>query len=105
MLRDFLKEGSIITLASVATKGVSLLLIPFYSAYFSTTDYGILDTLTVFGGFVNAILSLQIGQGVGRYLADEKLSELEKKKISSTGINLIMLFYLLGTGILLATAG
>jgi O-antigen/teichoic acid export membrane protein len=104
MLRDFLKEGSIITLASVATKGVSLLLIPFYSAYFSTTDYGILDTLTVFGGFVNAILSLQIGQGVGRYLADERLSEEEKKKISSTGINLIILFYLAGTGILIATA-
>lgn len=104
MLRDFLKEGTIYTLANLATKGVSLLLIPFYTAYFSPADYGVLDILVVFSGFVNAIISLQIGQGVGRYLADEKLSELQRQKIGSTGINLIIILYTLATIILWLTA-
>lgn len=104
MLRDLIKEGSIYTLANIATKGVSLLLVPFYTAYFAPADYGVMDVLAVFSGFVNVILSMQIGQGVGRYLADEKLSETQKHRIGSTGINLIILFYVIGTIFLFLTA-
>lgn len=105
MLRDFFKEGVIYTFANLVTKGVSLLLIPFYTAYFLPSDYGVLDLLTVFTAFVNAVFSLQIGQGASRYLADQHLNEDEKKKIGSTAMNLVVLTYLLATLLLFITAG
>lgn len=103
MIRQFLKEGSIYSLANMATKVVSLLLIPFYTFHFSTSDYGVLDYFVVFNSLFHAVVSLQIGQGVARYLGDPDLSELEKKKIVSTGTYLFLLLYLVFTGILYLT--
>lgn len=105
MIRQFLKEGSIYTLSNIATKGVSLLLIPFYTSYFSPADYGVLDYLSVFTSLINLFVGLEIGQGVSRYLGDPKLSELERKKIGSTGINMVVLLYFLSmVGMLLTTS-
>ena len=85
MLRDLLKEGGLYTLASLATKGVSLLLIPFYSDYFTTAEYGILALLAASGALSAAIFSFQIYQGVGRFISDNSLSEKDQKKIGSSG--------------------
>lgn len=103
MIQQFLKEGSIYTLSNFATKGISLLLIPFYTAYFSPADYGILDYLSVLSGVINAVFSLQIAQGVSRYLGDDALSELEKRKLGATGINAIFTVYSLTAVFLLLT--
>ena len=103
MIQQFLKEGSIYTLSNFATKGISLLLIPFYTAYFSPADYGILDYLSVLSGVINAIFSLQIAQGISRYLGDDSLSELEKRKLGATGINAVFVVYFLTTAFLLLT--
>lgn len=94
MIQQFIKEGSIYSISTIATKGISLLLIPFYTTYFSPADYGVLDLLVVFSGIVNAIVSLQIGQATARFLADGNLSELEKKRIGSTGITALVWLYL-----------
>ena len=95
MIQQFIKEGSIYSISTIATKGISLLLIPFYTTYFSPADYGVLDLLVVFSGIVNAIVSLQIGQATSRFLADGNLSELEKKRIGSTGITALVWLYLI----------
>ena len=95
MLRDLLKEGGLYTIANFLTKGISLLLIPFYTAYFSPSDYGIIDMLTVFGAFFNAIISLQLGQGLGRYVGDAKIHDIKKIKFASSAINLTILSYIL----------
>lgn len=101
MIRQFIKEGSIYSISTFATKGISLLLIPFYTAYFSPADYGVLDLLVVFSGIVNAIVSLQIGQATARFLADGKLSELERKRIGSTGITALVGLYFIALILLL----
>ena len=95
MLKDLLKEGGLYTIANFLTKGISLLLIPFYTAYFSPSDYGIIDILVVFGAFFNAIISLQLGQGLGRYVGDAKIHDHKKVKFASTAINLTILSYAL----------
>lgn len=95
MLRDLLKEGGLYTLANLLTKGVSLLLIPFYTAYFTTTDYGIIDVLSVFGAVLTTIFSLQLNQGLGRYVADKDEKESAKKKIASSSILVVTLIYIL----------
>ena len=94
MLKDLIKEGGLYTVANFLTKGVSLLLIPFYTAYFTPSDYGVIDILVVFGAFFNAIISLQLGQGLGRYVGDTQIHTQKKIRFASTAINLTMLSYL-----------
>ena len=94
MLRDLIKEGGLYTVANLLTKGLSLLLIPFYTTYFSPADYGIIDILVVFGAFFNAVISLQLSQGLGRYVGEDKISDVAKIKFASTAILFNILGYL-----------
>jgi len=94
MLKDLLKEGGLYTLANLLTKGVSLLLIPFYTAYFTTGDYGIIDVISVFGAMLTTVVSLQLNQGMGRYVAESEVSSLNKKKYASTAILVVALLYI-----------
>ncbi len=93
MLRDLLKEGGLYTLANLATKGVSLLLIPFYSDYFTTAEYGILALLGISGALMTAIFSFQIYQGVSRYISEKKNTLVEQQKIGSSGLFFTIISY------------
>jgi O-antigen/teichoic acid export membrane protein len=84
MLKDLLKEGGLYTLANLLTKGISLLLIPFYTAYFTPSDYGLYDILSVFGVFAGNIFSLQLNQGLARFVAEPTKTEKEKIEYAST---------------------
>jgi len=93
MLRDLIKEGGLYTLANLVTKGVSLLLIPFYSDYFTQAEYGILAMLGIAGALTAAIFSFQIYQGVGRFIAEKNQTHQEKQQIGSTGFWFTFLSY------------
>ncbi len=95
MLRDLLKEGGLYTIASFITKGLSLLLLPFYTAYFVASDYGIIEMMTVFGGVFNAIASFSLYQGVSRYLGEPSLAQAKKIKIASTAIIFVTISYII----------
>ncbi len=96
MLKDLLKEGGLYTLANFLTKGISLLLIPFYTAYFTPSDYGLYDILTVFGAFAANIFSLQLNQGLARFVAEPTNSENKKIEYASTAfVTYLLLFILL----------
>ncbi len=93
MLRDLIKEGGLYTLANLLTKGVSLLLIPFYSDYFTQAEYGILAMLGIAGALSAAVFSFQIYQGVGRFIAQKDITLGEQQKIGSTGFWFTVLSY------------
>jgi len=86
MLKDLLKEGGLYTIANLLTKGVSLMLIPFYTSYFTTSDYGVIDILALFGSFVINVLILQLNRGLSRHVAEPKLEKSEKIVYASTAI-------------------
>ncbi|MDX1349625.1 MAG: oligosaccharide flippase family protein [Putridiphycobacter sp.] len=95
MLRDLLKDGGLYTLANMLTKGIGLLLIPFYSSYFTQAEYGILAMLGIVGAMSAALFSFQIYQGVGRFIAEADLTIKDKQKIGSTGFWFTFLSYTL----------
>lgn len=101
MLKVLLKEGSLYTFASLFTKGISLLLLPFYTSYFTTSDYGVIEILMVFGGLINALVSFQLYQGVSRFLGESSLSVTSKVKLASTGLSFILFTYLVFCTIIL----
>lgn len=97
MLRDLLKDGGLYTLANLLTKGIGLILIPFYTIYFSTAEYGVRDILMVFGLFAGNIFSLQLNQGLARYVGEPTLSDEAKKQYASTATiatTILFLFFL-----------
>ena len=101
MLKDLIKEGGLYTIANLLTKGISLLLIPFYSDYFTTAEYGILSVLSIAGALTAAIFSFQIYQGVGRFISDKSTTFLEQQRIGSSGLFFTILSYAVFTVIAL----
>ncbi len=101
MLRDLLKEGGLYTIANLVTKGVGLLLIPFYSDYFTRSEYGILALLGISGALAAALFSFQIYQGVGRYISEKDNTLIEQQRIGSTGLLFTILSYTVFVGIAL----
>ena len=71
MLNKLLRHSAVYTLASVLTKGISVLLLPLYTRVLSPDDYGALDLLIVFGVLVNLIVVLEVSQAVARFWPDE----------------------------------
>lgn len=96
MIRDFIKEGTIYTLAGFLAKGISLLLIPVFTTYFSPGDYGVLDLLFVFSMFFNALFSFQIGQGLMRYLGESHFDQEKQRRLASTAFFFVVITYSLG---------
>lgn len=102
MIRDFIKEGTIYTLAGFLAKGISLMLIPVFTMYFSPGDYGVLDLLFVFSMFFNALFSFQIGQGLTRYLGESHFDKEKQKQLASSAFIFILITYLVGAVLVMA---
>ena len=67
MIRQFFKESLIYAGSSALARGISFVLVPFYTRVFSPADFGMIDILAVVGGLVNVVIVVEITQGVARF--------------------------------------
>ena len=67
MVKVFFKHGLVYTFTTLISRGISIILLPFYVRVLSTADYGIIDMLVLIGTFVNYIVTLEITQGIARF--------------------------------------
>ena len=88
--KDLARNTFIIFIGTICTKLVSFFLLPLYTGLLTTEEYGIVDLLTTLVSLVSPIISLQISQGVFRYLIDSRNSENEKKELISGSIFFII---------------
>ena len=70
MLRAFVRDSFVYGLATVLVRAVSILLVPVLTRLLAPADYGAIDILAVFTGFVSVIVSLEIVQAVARFYPD-----------------------------------
>lgn len=66
MLRDVVRDTAIYGAASVVVRGLSLLLLPFYTRVLSAEQYGLVDLATIATTLVVLTVALEISQGVAR---------------------------------------
>lgn len=92
MIKKILSDSFLYTLANLLTKGIGFIMIPIYTAYFSTREYGVIDLLIVTGSILSIIIGLEIHQAVARFFPDAK-SELDKKVVVSTALWSITILY------------
>ena len=82
-LKKFLKHSFIYGTGALLSKIVGFLLIPLYTRYLTTSDYGVLELLDLTSTIVSIFISMRIGSAVIRFYYDS-IDELEQKKVVST---------------------
>lgn len=87
--KRLIKNTIIITIGKISTSLITFLLLPLYTTFLSTKEYGIVDLVNTLVILFLPIMSLQIDQGVFRELIDIRNNEKAKSKIISTGTFLL----------------
>lgn len=102
--RELAKNTVIITVGKICTQFISFLLLPIYTAYLSTSDYGTVDLLNTYQQLILYVVALQIEQAVFRFLIDIRDNESGKKEIISTAFvfALMQSFLMVSLGILIS---
>jgi len=76
MLKQFFKDSLVYGAANIAARGVSILLLPFYTRVLSPSDYGMIDVVTVLAALVNVTITLEITQGIARFYPDAEAQRI-----------------------------
>lgn len=100
MIKDFVKEGTLYALTIAVAKGISLLLVPVFTYYFATKDFGVLEILNVIAFLATGLFSWQFGQGIVRYLGADKDHEKRRKYLASTALIFVIGSFVVGTALL-----
>lgn len=66
------KNTAVLAIGNICTKGISFLLLPLYTSILSTEEYGIVDMVTTYSGFMAILLTLQLEQGLFRFLVEAR---------------------------------
>ena len=68
--KTLVKNTFIISIGKICTQLITFFLLPVYTAYLSTEQYGIVDLLNTLVSFLLPIITLQLEQGAFRLLID-----------------------------------
>ena len=85
MLKRFVGDALTYTAGNILVRGVSIVLVPFYTRVLTPVDYGALDMLTVLAGLINVTVALEITQGLARHLPAAE-SDDETRGFASTAL-------------------
>lgn len=83
MKKDELAKNTILLgIGNILTKGLLFVMVPFFSSWLSTEDYGTFDLLCTYVALLIPLLTLATGEAVFRFSMQSD-SEIEKKKFIS----------------------
>ena len=75
---EFIKNTIILLLGKFTTQFMSLLLLPIYTHYLLTEEYGAVDLLQTYITLFVPILTLKVDSASFRFLIDNRYKEKEK---------------------------
>lgn len=91
MKTDLAKNTILLTIGTLISKGLLFVMLPLFSAWLTTEEFGIYDLLHTYVTLLLPILTLATGEGVFRYSVDA--SEEERKKYITNGFVLMLVSY------------
>lgn len=89
--KQLAKNTIIIFLGKVCTQLISFFLLPLYTGYLTTSDYGIVDLITTYVTLLVPIITLELEMSIFRYLVDSRGKNKDEKKLISN--NFFILAY------------
>lgn len=94
--KELIKNTIIISIGKFSTRVVSFILLPLYTALLSKSEYGSYDLLNTISIFLIPIITLQLEEGMFRFLIDAKSDE-EKSKIFTQTIVYITISFIISS--------
>jgi O-antigen/teichoic acid export membrane protein len=82
VIKEFFRGSIIYIIGSFITRGISFILLPFYTRYLTPADYGIVDFYNILMVIIIIGVSLEITQSVARFYPEA--GDLEKKQYATT---------------------
>ena len=90
-----ISHGSIYLLGNILRRAISFIMLPIYTRYLTTEDYGTLELLTMIIDFVAIIVGLRISEGIFRFYG-QYAAQAEKDQVVSTAMIMIFILNLVG---------
>ena len=81
--KQLAKNTLIIFLGKVCTQLISFFLIPLYTAYLATEEYGIVDFVQTYVTLLVPIITMELEMSIFRYLVDSRTDSKNTKKLLS----------------------
>lgn len=91
--KELAKNTIIIFAGKVCTQLISFLLLPLYTSYLLTEEYGFVDLITTYVTLIVPIITMELEMSVFRYLVDCRKDKKETKRVFSNNF-IILLFSL-----------
>jgi len=89
-IKELIKHSSIFGFANVLRKGIGFFMIPLYTYYLTTSDYGTLELLDLINMILIHLLGLRIGAGLVRYYVLYDDAE-DKREVFTTALSFAIL--------------
>lgn len=90
MIRSFFRHSIIYTISGLLTRGVPIILLPFYTRILSTREFGYWEYISSLGGLLLVLLPLEITQGMARFYSE---ASTEKDRINYSYSTLIFTIF------------
>lgn len=88
--KQLAKNTIIIFMGKVCTQFISFLLLPLYTSYLITSEFGIVDLITSYVTLLVPIITLELEMSIFRYLVDVRNKSDETKKLISNNFLILL---------------
>lgn len=89
--KDLAKNTAIVSIGKICTQLITFFLLPVYTAVLSNEEYGVVDLLNTLTSLLLPIVTLQIEQGIFRYLIDCRENNEKQIKLITTIIRFMII--------------
>ncbi len=89
--KDLAKNTAIVSIGKICTQLITFFLLPVYTAVLSNEEYGVVDLLNTLTSLLLPIATLQIEQGIFRYLIDCRENNKKQTKLITTVIRFMII--------------
>lgn len=93
MLKQFFRDSILYTLVNFLTRGISFILLPFYTRVLTQHEVGILDFISVICSFLSVSIALEVNQGLARYMSECREDLNARRAYSSSALSFSFAIY------------
>jgi len=95
--KQLAKNTMIIFMGKLCTQLISFLLLPLYTGYLATKEFGVVDLIQTYVTLLVPLITLELEMSIFRYLVDSRGDNKETKKLISNN------FFVMGIGLFIFT--
>lgn len=93
--KELAKNTAIIVFGKICTQFISFFLIPLYTAFLDTSDYGVADLIITYIALLVPVVTLQLEQATFRFLIDVRDNENEKSLLITNVFKVLWIHFII----------